>query len=94
MNNDEAYKRIENIVFKYEEKELPSLEDRKLNNEALNHIREALKNEQPQSEWIRIDEEKVKCPICEVIHLMYSYPRTTANFCPACGAKLCMGEQK
>ena len=48
----------------------------------------------PQGEWIRIDEEKVKCPICEVIHLMYAYPRTTANFCPACGAKLGMGEQK
>lgn len=44
--------------------------------------------------WIRIDEEKVKCPICEVIHLMYAYPRTTANFCPTCGAKLGMGEQK
>lgn len=43
MTNKEAYKRIENIVFKYEEKELSSLDDRKLNNEALNHIREALK---------------------------------------------------
>lgn len=43
MTNEEAYKRIENIVFKYEEKELSSLDDRKLNNEALNHIREALK---------------------------------------------------
>lgn len=50
MNNDEAYKHIENIVFKYEEKELSSLEDRKLNNEALNHIREVLKNERPQDD--------------------------------------------
>lgn len=44
--------------------------------------------ERPQDEWIRIDDEKVKCPICEVIHLMYSYPRTTANFCPNCGADM------
>lgn len=44
--------------------------------------------ELPQGEWIRIDAEKVKCPFCEVIHLMYAYPRTTANFCPSCGADM------
>lgn len=43
---------------------------------------------QPQGEWIRVDDEKVKCPICEVIHLMYSYPGTKANFCPNCGADM------
>jgi len=43
---------------------------------------------QPQGEWIRVDDEKVKCSICEVIHLMYSYPGTTANYCPNCGAKM------
>ncbi len=47
--------------------------------------------ERPQGEWIRLDDEKVKCPICEVIHLMYSYPRTTANFCPNCGADMRKG---
>lgn len=44
--------------------------------------------ERKQGEWIRIDDEKVKCPFCEVVHLMYSYPRTTANFCPSCGTKV------
>lgn len=56
MNNEEAYKHIENVVFNYEEKELSSLKDRKLNNDALNHIREALKNERPQSAWIPVSE--------------------------------------
>ena len=67
MNNDEAYKHIENSVFKYEEKELSSLEDRKLNNEALNHIREVLKNERPQGEWISKEEAlKIMCEKCPV----------------------------
>ena len=48
--------------------------------------------ERPQGEWIRIDDEKVKCPICEVIHLMYSYPGTAANFCPNCGAEMRRGD--
>lgn len=52
MTSEEAYKRIVNIVFKYEEKELSSLKDRKLNNEALNHIREALKKQDEQIEKI------------------------------------------
>ena len=43
MTDEQAYERIVDIVFKYEEKELPLLEDRNLNIEALNHIREALK---------------------------------------------------
>ena len=45
MSDEQAYERIVDIVFKYEEKELLSLDDRKLNNEALNRIREALNNE-------------------------------------------------
>ena len=43
MNNEQAYERIVDIVFKYEDKELLSLEDRKLNTEALNNIQEVLK---------------------------------------------------
>lgn len=40
-------------------------------------------------EWIRYDDTKLKCPKCEGIHLIYSYPPSLgANYCPNCGAKL------
>ena len=95
MNNEEAYKRIENIVFKYEEKELSSLEDRKLNNEALNHIREAL-NERPHGEWVvqRLQNgfDDVYCPFCiaRPTRSQYGY-YLKDNFCHECGADMRKG---
>ena len=46
MNNKQAYEHIVNIIFKYEEKEPLSLDDRKLNNEALNRIRKSLNKQE------------------------------------------------
>ena len=54
MTDEQAYERIVDIVFKYEEKELPLLEDRNLNIEALNHIREALKKANMRGEDIKV----------------------------------------
>lgn len=51
MTNEEAYKRIENIVYMYEEKELSLLADRVLDSEALHLIRKALENELRRDEY-------------------------------------------
>ena len=89
MNNDEAYKHIENIVFKDEEKELSSLEDRKLNNEALNHIREVLKNERPQGEWIpKHLWDKTHVWVCSECGNQNIHGITVEKACWKCGADM------
>ena len=56
MTNEQAYEHIANIIFKYEEKEPSPLDDRKLNIEALNRIRETLK----KADMREVDNEQIK----------------------------------
>ena len=34
------------------------------------------------------DENKKRCSVCGIIHLIAQYPRGNANFCPNCGADM------
>lgn len=38
--------------------------------------------------WIRIDKEKCKCSVCDVIHYIAQYPHGAIDWCPNCGAKM------
>lgn len=39
--------------------------------------------------WIRIDKDKLKCSVCEVIHYIAQYPQSAnINYCPNCGTKM------
>lgn len=39
-------------------------------------------------EWIRVDDTKLKCSECEVIHFIAQYPQGQIKFCPNCGARM------
>ena len=34
------------------------------------------------------DENKKRCSVCDIIHLIAQYPHGQANYCPNCGAKM------
>lgn len=37
--------------------------------------------------WIRVDDDKLKCNKCEVIHFIAQYPSAgQINYCPNCGS--------
>lgn len=55
---------------------------------------EALEQEPKTGHWIRVDETKVKCSECEVIHLIAQYPMGEIKFCPNCGTKMIESEVK
>lgn len=38
--------------------------------------------------WIRVDENKLRCSECEVVHLIAQYPSGKIGWCPNCGAKM------
>lgn len=38
--------------------------------------------------WIRVDENKLRCSECEVVHLIAQYPNGKIGWCPNCGAKM------
>lgn len=43
--------------------------------------------------WIRVDDSKLKCSECEVVHFIAQYPSAgQINFCPNCGADMRGGE--
>ena len=45
-------------------------------------------NPQKIGHWIRVDDTKMKCSNCDIIHLIAQYPRIGINYCPNCGAKM------
>ena len=61
--------------------------------EALDIAIEALEQEPKIGYWIRVDETKVKCSECEVIHLIAQYPIGEIKFCPNCGTKMVESEE-
>ena len=38
--------------------------------------------------WIRVDNDKVKCSECEVVHFIAQYPHGAINYCPNCGSQM------
>jgi len=48
----------------------------------------ALEQEQKTGHWIRVDDTKMKCSNCDIIHLIAQYPRIGINYCPSCGARM------
>ena len=52
-------------------------------------IRATVLEQQPKTgHWIRVDDTKLKCSECDVIHFIAMYPSGEINFCPNCGAKM------
>ena len=45
-------------------------------------------NPQKIGHWIRVDDTKMKCSNCDIIHLIAQYPRIGIKYCPNCGAKM------
>ena len=45
--------------------------------------------QQPKTgHWIRVDDTKLRCSECDVIHFIAMYPSGEINFCPNCGADM------
>lgn len=45
-------------------------------------------NPQKIGHWIRVDDTKMRCSNCDIIHLIAQYPRIGINYCPNCGARM------
>ena len=45
--------------------------------------------EPKEGHWIRVDDSKLKCSECEVVHFIAQYPSAgQINYCPNCGARM------
>lgn len=36
--------------------------------------------------WIRVNQDKVRCSNCDIIHLIAQYPHGVIDYCPNCGS--------
>lgn len=52
------------------------------------NLLETIEQEQKTGHWVRVDENKLKCSACEVIHMIAQYPSGKIGWCPNCGAKM------
>lgn len=49
---------------------------------------ETMEQKPKTGHWVRVDENKLRCSACEVIHLIAQYPNGKIGWCPNCGAKM------
>lgn len=40
--------------------------------------------------WVQVEENKCRCPNCDIVALIALYPHGDKNYCPNCGAKMDM----
>lgn len=75
-------------AFEMWKSEYSYVEDWSKEDEALDMALKALDQETKTGHWIRVDDTKMRCSNCDIIHLIAQYPRIGINYCPSCGAKM------
>lgn len=48
----------------------------------------ALEQKPKKGNWIRVDDTKMRCSNCDIIHLIAQYPIGAINYCPNCGCHM------